>query len=204
MTQRDHWQTVWTTKAPEAVSWHQDDPAASLALIRAAGLRRDAAIIDVGGGASVLVDRLVEAGFIHVAVLDISGAALQHTAERLGPLGDEVAWIESDVLSWRPVPGLFDLWHDRAVFHFLTDPAQQAAYVAVMRRALGPEAQVILGTFAPDGPERCSGLPVCRHDSASLSAMLGPDFRLEEELDEDHHTPGGMVQKFHWCRFRLD
>lgn len=196
-----HWRNVWTTKQPDEVSWHQDDPAPSLAMIRAASLRKDAAIIDVGGGASVLVDRLLEQGFAHVAVLDIAGAALQIAAERLGPMGDDVTWIESSVLDWRPVPGLFDLWHDRAVLHFLTDPGDQARYVEVMTAALGPDATVILATFAPDGPEKCSGLPVCRHDSASLSALLGPDFRLVEETRQDHVTPGGNAQKFQWCRF---
>lgn len=196
-----HWQNVWTTKQPEEVSWHQDDPVLSLAMIRAASLRRDAAIIDVGGGASCLADRLLDLGYVHVAVLDISGAALQQAAERLGPLGDDVAWIESSVLDWRPVPGLFGLWHDRAVLHFLTDPADQARYVAVMKAALGPEATVIIAAFAPDGPEKCSGLPVRRHDAASLSALLGPDFLLVEEMRQDHVTPGGKVQKFQWCRF---
>lgn len=196
-----HWQNVWTTKQPDEVSWYQDDPEFSLAMIRAASLRRDAAIIDVGGGASLLVDRLLELGYVHVAVLDIAGAALQIAAERLGPLGDDVTWIESAVLDWRPVPGLFDAWHDRAVLHFLTEPADQARYVEVMKTALGPDANVILATFAPDGPEKCSGLPVCRHDAASLSALLRPDFRLVEEARQDHVTPGGNVQKFQWCRF---
>jgi SAM-dependent methyltransferase len=196
-----HWQSVWTTKQPEEVSWYQEDPAPSLAMIAAAGLRRDAAIIDVGGGASILVDRLLDLRFVHVAVLDIAEAALAQAAERLGPMGDDVTWIESSVLDWRPVPGLFDVWHDRAVLHFLTDPADQARYVEVMKRALGPEATVILATFAPDGPEKCSGLPVRRHDAASLAALLGPDFRLVEETRQEHVTPGGNMQKFQWCRF---
>ncbi len=196
-----HWQKVWTTKQPDEVSWYQDDPALSLDMIAAAGLRKDAAIIDVGGGACLLVDRLLERGYVHVAVLDIAGAALQVAAERLGPLGDDVTWIESGVLDWQPVPGLFDVWHDRAVLHFLTDPADQARYVEVMTRALGPDATVILATFASDGPERCSGLPVCRHDAASLSALLGPGFRLVEEAQQDHVTPGGASQKFQWARF---
>lgn len=196
-----HWQKVWSSKAPEDVSWHQDDPAVSLALIEAAGLSRNAAIIDVGGGASVLVDRLLERGYLHVAVLDVAEAAFAHAAERLGPLGDEVIWIEADILHWKPVPGLFDLWHDRAVFHFLTASADQAAYVEVMRRALGPEGQAVIATFAPDGPEKCSGLPVLRHDGDSLAALLGDDFRLVEERREEHTTPAGAVQNFLWCRF---
>ncbi|RAU20990.1 SAM-dependent methyltransferase [Paramagnetospirillum kuznetsovii] len=198
---KQHWQEVWTTKSPEAVSWHQDDPTLSLELIRAAGLRKDAAIIDVGGGASVLVDRLLERGYVHVAVLDIAEAALRQSAERLGPMGDDVTWIESDVLDWKPVPGLFDLWHDRAVFHFLRDPAEQAAYVELMRTALGPEATVIIAAFAPDGPDRCSGLPTARHDLASLSALLGAEFRLMDDRREAHVTPGGKIQNFVWCRF---
>lgn len=196
-----HWQGVWTTKDPERVSWHEAEPVLSLEMIAALRLRKDAAIIDVGGGASMLVDRLQERGFVHLAVLDISGAALQLAAERLGPMGDDVTWIETDILDWSPVPGLFDLWHDRAVLHFLTDPADQARYVEVMRRALGPEATVILATFAPDGPEKCSGLPVRRHDAASLSALLGPEFRLVEERRQEHATPGGGSQMFQWARF---
>lgn len=197
-----HWQTVWTNKSPEEVSWFQGEPTVSLAMIEAARPRRDAAIIDVGGGASVLVDRLLERGFVHLAVLDVADAALRHAAERLGPQGDDVTWIEADILSWQPVPGLFDLWHDRAVFHFLRDPADQTAYVAVMRRALGPDASVILACFAPDGPEKCSGLPVCRHDASSLAALLGPGFRLEDSRTEAHATPSGGSQNFVWCRFR--
>lgn len=196
-----HWQTVWTTKPADEVSWYQDDPAPSLAMIAAAGLRKDAAIIDVGGGASTLVDRLLERGYVHVAVLDIAEAALRQAAERLGPMGDDVTWIEADVLDWRPVPGLFDLWHDRAVLHFLAEPADQARYVEVMKVALGPGATVVLAAFAPDGPEKCSGLPVRRHDSASLAALLGPEFRLAEEARQEHVTPGGNVQKFQWARF---
>jgi SAM-dependent methyltransferase len=197
-----HWQDVWSRKHAEEVSWYQDDPTLSLAMIRAAGLRRDAAILDVGGGASALAERLLlDHGYVHVAVLDIAEAALAQNAERLGPLGDDVSWICADVLDWRPVPGLFDLWHDRAVLHFLTDPADQSRYVAVMKHALGPDATVILATFAPDGPETCSGLPVCRHDAAGLAAILGPDFRLVEECREGHVTPGGAVQKFCWARF---
>jgi SAM-dependent methyltransferase len=202
MTERkDHWEKVWTTKAPDVVSWFQDDPSPSLEMIKAAGLRRDAAIVDVGGGASLLVDRLLEQGYVHVAVLDVSGAALRVAAERLGPMGDDVTWIESDITSWEPVPRLFDLWHDRAVLHFLTDPAEQQVYVQVLKRALGPEATVILATFAPDGPEKCSGLTVCRHDGASLSALLGADFHLLEEQRQVHTTPGGSAQNFVWCRF---
>ncbi|MEW5729042.1 MAG: class I SAM-dependent methyltransferase, partial [Pseudomonadota bacterium] len=185
---RSHWQKVWTEKDPQRVSWFQPDPATSVALVQALAPRADAPIVDVGGGASLLVDRLLGLGFGRVAVLDVSEAALAHAAERLGPLGDAVAWIASDVLEWAPAPGSFDVWHDRAVFHFLTDPADQRAYARVLETALAPRGAVILGTFAPDGPEKCSGLPVARHDAASLSAILGPGFQLVEERAEEHTT----------------
>lgn len=199
---RVHWQDVWTKKQFDTVSWFQSEPATSLHLIARAGLRKEAGIVDIGGGASLLVDRLLEQGYLHLAVLDVSQAALDVAAERLGPLGDDVSWIESDVLEWRPVPGLFELWHDRAVFHFLTRPEEQKAYRNVMMTALVPGGWAILGTFAPDGPEKCSGLPVVQHDAASLGRILGPDFELIEEIGEEHRTPGGAVQKFNWCLFR--
>lgn len=199
---RAHWQRVWTQKSPDAVSWFQPEPAMSVALIQSLSLRKDAGIVDIGGGASLLVDRLTGLGFVHVAVLDVSEAALGHAAERLGPAGDDVAWIASDVLTWQPVPELFGLWHDRAVFHFLTDPDDRKTYVRVLETALAPDGAVILGTFAPDGPERCSGLPVARHDAASLSGILGPGFALVEERAEEHTTPGGSVQRFRWSVFR--
>jgi len=197
-----HWQKVWTTKEPDSVSWHQPSPDMSLRLIEAAGLRKDAGVVDVGGGASELVDRLVERGWVHVAVLDVSEAAITHAAERLGMLAEEVTWIVSDVLEWRPVPGLFELWHDRACFHFLTDEDDRRKYAQVMATALVPGGVALLATFAMDGPEKCSGLPVQRHDRASLTEALAPDFELVDELAEEHSTPGGAVQKFRWWVLR--
>ncbi|CAA7616866.1 class I SAM-dependent methyltransferase [Magnetospirillum sp. UT-4] len=199
---RSHWQEVWTSKAPEGVSWYQAEPAASLALIARAGLSRAAGIVDVGGGASLLVDRLLERGHSQVAVLDVSAAALDVAADRLGAMAEDVTWIESDVLEWRPVPGLFELWHDRAVLHFLTRPEERKAYRKVMMAALVPGGWAVLGTFAPDGPEKCSGLPVMRHDAGTLSDLLGPDFDLVAEMREEHVTPNGGVQHFTWCLFR--
>ncbi|MBI2240188.1 MAG: class I SAM-dependent methyltransferase [Magnetospirillum gryphiswaldense] len=197
-----HWQDVWSTKDHDKVSWFQDDPALSLRLIHQAGLRRDAAIVDVGGGRSPLAGLLVEQGFSNVAVVDIAEAALARAHQDLGTLGDDVTWIAADVLRWRPAPGLFDLWHDRAVCHFFTTPEDQAAYAETLRHALAPGGIAIIATFAPDGPERCSGLTVARHDGASLSALLGDDFILEQELADTHVTPGGSAQRFCWCVFR--
>ena len=197
-----HWQDVWTSKAFDKVSWFQDDPRQSLALIAGLSLRRAAGIIDVGGGRSPLAARLVEQGFANVAVLDIAEAALAQAHQELGALGDDITWICADVTRWRPVPGLFQLWHDRAVLHFLTDAADQQAYVAALKTALAPDGHAVIATFAPDGPSQCSGLPVQRHDGASLAALLGADFVLEREVAETHRTPGGAEQRFRWCLFR--
>lgn len=199
-----HWQEVWTSKDHERTSWFQDDPAPSLRLIAGLSPRRGTAMVDVGGGRSALAGRLVEQGFANVAVLDIAEAALARAHAELGALGDDVTWIHADVLDWRPVPGLYDIWHDRAAFHFLTDPADQAAYAAVLRRALAPGGHAIVATFAPDGPQRCSGLPVQRHDGASLLAALGPGLTLLSEERETHLTPGGVEQRFCWCVLRRD
>lgn len=199
---RAHWQSLWSTIDPEAASWHQPSPTVSLALITAAGLRRDAGVVDVGGGGSTLVDALVERGWVHLAVLDVAPLVIARAVERLGTLADDVTWVESDVLEWRPVPGLFELWHDRACFHFLTDPGDQRKYVEVMATALVPGGTAILAGFAPDGPETCSGLEVAHHDRASLSTLLGAGFELIDELDEDHTTPAGTVQKFRWWIWR--
>jgi SAM-dependent methyltransferase len=197
-----HWQQVWTGQPPDRLGWFQPSPDMSLRLITAAGLRRDAGVIDVGGGASELADRLVERGWVHVAVLDVAEAAITIAAERMGVLAEEVTWIVADVLQWRPVPGLFELWHDRACFHFLTDEDDRRKYASVMATALVPGGVALIATFAPEGPERCSGLPVQRHDRASLTDALGPDFELVEELAEQHVTPAGDVQPFRWWVLR--
>lgn len=199
---RAHWQQVWARTDPEAASWFQPEPTMSLALIQAAGLRRDAGVVDVGAGQSLLIDALAERGWAHLAALDVAPEAIAAVAERLGPLADDVTFIEADVLEWRPVPGLFELWHDRACFHFLIDPGDQAKYVDVMATALVPGGIAILGGFAPEGPEKCSGLPVAHHDRHSLAALLGPRFELVDEVDEQHQTPAGRNQAFRWSVWR--
>lgn len=199
---RAHWQKVWATIDPESAGWHQPEPAFSLSLIQAAGLRRDAGIIDVGAGQAGLIEALAERGWVHLAALEVAPEAIAALAERMGPLADDVTWIESDVLEWRPVPGLFELWHDRACFHFLTDPHDQAKYAEVMATALVPGGMAVLGMFAPEGPETCSGLTVARHDRASLAAVLGERFALIDELEESHQPPMGRLQPFRWYVFR--
>ncbi|RXH23076.1 SAM-dependent methyltransferase [Bradyrhizobium nanningense] len=196
-----HWEHVYATKGEAEVSWFQDSPAISLEMIRAATGDHAAAIIDIGGGASRLVDALLQQGYRDVAVLDLSANALDAAKQRLGGAASMVDWIVADATTWQPAK-TYEVWHDRAAFHFLTDPRDRAAYVARLRSAVAPGGHVIIATFAPDGPEKCSGLPVQRHDSASLAADLGPEFELIETRSEVHHTPWDSTQAFQFGRFR--
>lgn len=195
-----HWQSVYGTKAPADVSWFQERPDVSLALIEAAGLPEDAAILDVGGGASTLVDHLLASGHSSLAVLDISEEALLHAQTRLGTDADRVQWIAADVTRWRPKAPM-DLWHDRAVLHFLTARVDQQAYAETLRAALKPCGWAIIAGFAPGGPLKCSGLEIVQHDAESLTELLGYEFELIETRDEVHHTPWGAEQAFRYHLF---
>jgi len=197
---RTHWQNVYATRDEREVSWFQESPAVSLEFVRATGAGADAAIIDIGGGASRLADALIAQGFRSITVLDLSERALTASRDRLGARADRVNWIVADVTAWQP-DSIYDVWHDRAAFHFLTEPTDRAAYADRVRRAVRPGGHVIIGTFAPEGPERCSGLPVMRHDAASLGQMLGPSFKLRETRRHAHRTPGGSIQHFQFSRF---
>lgn len=196
-----HWQNVYQTKGEADVSWFQEMPTISLDLIRATGVGPDASIIDIGGGASRLVDALIAEGFHSLSVLDVSEKGLATSRERLGPEAAKVTWIVADITGWQPNKR-YDVWHDRAASHFLTAPGDRAAYAACVRSAVSPGGHVIIGTFAPDGPERCSGLPVIRHDAGSLGEALGPSFKLIESRRHDHLTPGGTTQRFQFSRFQ--
>ena len=196
-----HWQGVYERKAEDEVSWYQARPQTSLRLIANTGLGKDAAIIDAGGGASRLVDHLLDAGYTDVTVLDIAGAALEKARRRLGERAAQVQWITADLLTWQP-QRQYAIWHDRAVFHFLTEAEDRKRYVEVLKSALGPGGQVIIATFAPDGPEKCSGLPVMRHSPESIAAELGAGFVLLETADEHHVTPAGKVQHFNYARLK--
>jgi SAM-dependent methyltransferase len=196
-----HWKNVYTTKAENQVSWFQENPAISLRLLRDAKATPDSRVIDIGGGASRLVDALLEQGFRALSVLDISAAALDTAKKRLGTASADVDWIVADITAWTPTR-TYDVWHDRAAFHFLTLPVDRDAYLDRLRAATAPGSQVIIGTFALDGPEKCSGLPVQRHDSKSLTVLLGPAFELVASDDEAHHTPWDAVQHFQFSRFR--
>lgn len=195
-----HWQQVYTTKVEDGVSWFEQNPDLSLALLDEAGLEARHAIIDIGGGASRLVDALVARQQDWVSVLDLSQAALETARARLS-VDARTSWIASDVTQWQP-DRLYDVWHDRAAFHFLTTPQEQTAYRDVLKRALRPGGMVVIGTFAPDGPEKCSGLTVSRHDSDSLGKILGESFTLVAQRRHEHVTPWGSVQKFQFSTFR--
>ena len=199
---RQHWEHLYATRAPGTLSWFQAEPAVSLALMEAAGVRPTDPVIDVGGGDSRLVDRLLDRGFTDVTVLDIAGAALEAARRRLGPRRDRVTWLAADVTRWQPEPAAYALWHDRAVFHFLVEEADRRAYLAALHRGLAPGGHAVFATFAPSGPPRCSGLPVRRYDADSLQATLGGAFDLRESRLESHPTPAGGSQDFQWCLFR--
>jgi SAM-dependent methyltransferase len=196
-----HWQAVYSAKAPSETSWHQDRARLSLELIVRTGLAKGAAIIDVGGGASRLVDDLLGAGHFDITVLDISQRALDAARSRLGAQASRVHWIVADVTRWKP-ERQFNLWHDRAVLHFLTDPKDQEAYGAALRAALAPGGHAIIAGFAPGGPEKCSGLAVVQHDSQSVRRIVGGGFELVAEEAETHLTPQGARQAFHYFLFR--
>jgi trans-aconitate methyltransferase len=197
----DQWQKVYTSKGENELSWFQENPAPSIELIERAGANPNSAIIDIGGGASRLVDALIERGFRDITVLDLSEAALAKAMARLGDGADRVQWVVSDVTTWEP-PQRFDIWHDRAAFHFLTEARDRAAYLSRLGQALKPGGHAIIATFAPDGPERCSGLPVMRYDAASLAEMLGDSFILVETRSHPHTTPWHSVQRFQFSIFR--
>jgi SAM-dependent methyltransferase len=196
-----HWDNVYTSRGEKDVGWYQDRATPSLELIALTGLSGDAEIIDIGGGASRLVDDLLLANFGRLTVLDLSAAALDTARQRLGESAASVKWVVADVTTWEPSQ-TYALWHDRAAFHFITERADQSAYIERLKRAVKPAGFAIIGTFAPDGPERCSGLPIVRHDAASLAGLLGHEFELIDARRHEHTTPWGAVQRFQFATFR--
>jgi 2-polyprenyl-3-methyl-5-hydroxy-6-metoxy-1,4-benzoquinol methylase len=190
-----HWNDAYAAKGEAGVSWFENAPSLSLELIRQAGAGPNSDIIDVGGGASRLVDVLLDGGLGRVTVLDIAPAAIEVAKARLGAAADAVEWIAADVTEWRPEHS-YDIWHDRAAFHFLTEPEARQAYVERLDTALKPGGHAVIATFAPDGPERCSGLPVMRYDPAGLAEVLGLSFRLLDQRRHLHTTPWGSTQAF--------
>lgn len=201
MNRVDHWEQVYATRSAHEVSWYQVKPETSLRLIARLGIRQEDSIIDVGGGASNLVDHLVDDGFRHLTVLDISPAAIAAVKARLGDRAGQVTWMAGDITETTP-PGPYRLWHDRAVFHFLTTPRHRAVYVATLRAAVPVGGYAIMATFAEDGPTECSNLPVCRYSPDQLAAEMGDGFELLESLREIHVAPSQGSQKFIYCCFR--
>jgi SAM-dependent methyltransferase len=194
-SRRTHWDSAYTTKGETGVSWFEDSPALSLDLIGQRAEIAQSSLIDIGGGASRLVDALLDKGMRDIAVLDLSVSALEAAKARLGAAADDIEWIAADMTAWHPARN-YDFWHDRAAFHFLTEPDDRAAYIECLHAAVRPRGHAIIATFAPDGPERCSGLPVIRYDPATLAKTVGPAFRLVDQRRHTHTTPWGSTQAF--------
>lgn len=203
MDRQQHWEKVYRDKAPDAVSWYRLHLERSIELIERAAPDRGAAIIDVGGGESTLVDDLLRAGYRDVSVLDISPAAIAFAQRRLGALAAGVSWWAADVTTAELPDRRYDVWHDRAVFHFLTEAEQRVAYVRQVARAVKPGGHVIVATFGPEGPLKCSGLDVVRYDADALHGQFGAEFRLIESQTEIHETPSGSRQQFLYCFCKL-
>lgn len=204
MDARSHWENVYTTKAPEVVSWYRLHLEKSLEIVERVAPDRSVAIIDVGGGESTLVDDLLARGYQNVAVLDVSPTAIDVAKRRLGRAADSVQWIVADITSVELPSSACDVWHDRAVFHFLTEKEQRAAYARQVARVVKPGGYVLVSTFGPEGPTKCSGLEVVRYDAESLHAEFGVSFRLLESLKELHETPLGTTQQFLYCLCRVE
>lgn len=202
METKMHWEQIYRTTAPTGVSWYQSHPQLSLEYIQRAGADENGPIIDVGGGASTLIDHLLDIGYRDLTVLDISLVALGLARERLGQRAALVKWIEADVMNVNLPRQHYQIWHDRAVFHFLTDAAVRARYIGVVRDAVKPGGNVIVATFAEDGPQRCSGLEVMRYSPTGLHDTFGGDFELVDSASEAHQTPFGTEQKFIYCYCR--
>jgi SAM-dependent methyltransferase len=204
MKTQEHWEQIYRAKAPDQLSWYSPHLSASLELIQRASVSHSASIIDVGGGESTLVDDLLERGYRNITVLDISQAAIDANKKRLGKKAERVHWLTADITKFELEPARFDVWHDRAVFHFLTASNDRVAYVRQVVKAVKHGGQVIVSTFGPEGPTRCSGLDVVRYDAESLHDEFGKRFRLLESSKQLHHTPFGTLQQFLYCWCRME
>lgn len=204
MDAKTHWEKIYVTQAPDSVSWYRKHLAKSLALIERAAESRSASIIDVGGGESTLVDDLLLRGYTALTVLDVSQTAIEATKKRLGSAAELVRWLTGDIVETDLEPHAYDLWHDRAVFHFLTSQQRRLAYVRQVARAVKRGGHVVISTFGPEGPAKCSGLEVMRYDAESLHEEFGGRFGLEASFEELHQTPFGTTQQFLYCYCRLE
>ena len=200
--QRQHWDEVYTTKSPTEVSWYQPHLKLSLAFIERVAPSRSAPIVDIGGGTSTLVDDLILHGYTDISVLDISQIAIQEEKRRLGLPAEQIEWFVGDVCDFELAASRYDVWHDRAVFHFLTLPEQRASYVTKAAASVKENGHLIVSTFGPEGPMRCSGLETARYDAAALEAEFGSSFRLADSQMEWHTTPSAKEQQFLYCLFQ--
>jgi len=203
MSRGEHWENIHRRGRPEGVSWYRPHLERSLRFIEEAGLALDAAGLDVGGGTSTLVDDLLDRGFSKVSVLDISRSAIRQAQARLGTRAEAVTWLIGDIARMKLPKHHYDFWHDRAVFHFLTEDADRRRYVTAVRRSLKPNGHIVVATFGLAGPERCSGLPVVRYSPQGIQAELGDQFRKVGSAREIHHTPSGREQEFVYCYCRM-
>lgn len=198
---KEHWENIYSNKKLEEVSWYQPTPETSLKFITEMDLPKNAAIIDVGGGDSFLVDNLLKLGYTNISVLDISGGALKRAKERLGKEAERVTWIEADASDFQP-DKQYDLWHDRAAFHFLTDEDKIGSYLKTLENSVKPGGHVVLGTFSDKGPDKCSGIVIRKYSTEELGSLLSNDFEKLKCMNLDHHTPWDSVQNFSFCSFR--
>jgi len=201
LDRRNHWQKIYSDRQSNEVSWFQSYPAISLRMIEQTKISKHSRIIDVGGGASVLVDHLLQLGFNQLSVLDIAANALDAAKQRLADQAEKVNWIEADITQFQPIEK-YDLWHDRAVFHFLTQASEQKAYVNVLKQSMAKDGFVIIASFSVGGPEKCSGLPIVQYDESKIKAVLGDEFRLLEICSEVHITPSKQQQDFSYFLFQ--
>ena len=203
MGRKEHWEKLYSTKELQEVSWYQPTPQASLDFIAGFNLPKDAAIIDIGGGDSFLTDRLLEAGFTNITVLDISEAAIDRAKQRLGDKAGLVKWIVSDITEFNPT-GLYDFWHDRATFHFLTTKEEAERYIDIAAKAISKNGKMLIGTFSESGPEQCSGLPVKQYTEETLVSLINKWFQKVRCIHIDHTTPFNTVQNFLFCSFKKE
>lgn len=202
MQTKKHWEQVYSSKPDNSVSWFQEHAKLSLRLIRETGIHKSAAIIDIGGGTSTLVDDLLLDGYSSLTVLDLSATALAAARKRLGSRAYKIEWLEENITNALLHAYAYDIWHDRAVFHFLTTPEERQAYIKTVLRSVKPGGHVIVATFAEDGPTQCSGLPVIGYNADQLHSVFGTSFKLLEHEKEEHLTPSGVIQKFIYCHFQ--
>lgn len=204
MDKKTHWENVYESKPVNRLGWYKQHLHPSLDWIKELAAEKGSAIIDVGGGASTLVDDLISEGYESITVVDLSGRALEHSKSRLGDKAARVKWIEGDITNTELPANYYALWHDRAVFHFLTDERDRRKYIGKLRNSLAESGYLIIGTFSFDAPPKCSGLPVERYDVEKMKSTLGDEFKLLDSMKELHVTPGGVEQMYLYCKFKRD